>query len=279
MWIHWKAPNIEIQKVKRNHNYPLRCWFCKFWSLLCLLFISSFSLSLTAFLHLNNLHLFSLLFHSLHPSPPPLSPFQSIYFSFSRSFLPVASPSEGRLKGVIQPPRQLHITSCLRMLHSLSPLPLVCLPSSFLVCPPSASAGSSEYTEWVQPDAARHCCQIVTQITSIWSLMEPLSVNQSSTTPQDGFYFSLNYPATERLEDFIYRLVIIYYSFSIDWISCSLHQPVWTTGYHHVYYKLIWKIYHLQKRCSVQMYLCTVSCTQLLMWWKKMATDNINDCY
>lgn len=138
--------------------------------------LSSFSashVSFTAFLHLNNLHLFlfcwALLSSSLPAQIPfasqssslsfsvPLSVFSVLYlFPFSRTLLPLASPSEGRLKGVIQPPRQLHITSCLRKLQSLSSSS-VCLSSSSPVCPHSASPGSSEYTESVQADAACHC--------------------------------------------------------------------------------------------------------------------------
>lgn len=74
-----------------------------------------------SFLHLC-LHK-SLLFWGVPPSPS-LSPFHLYLFLFVSFFSPSClSPCEGRLKGVIQPCRQLRISSCRRKLHGVSSLP------------------------------------------------------------------------------------------------------------------------------------------------------------
>lgn len=84
--------------------------------------------------------------------PLRLCPHFGLYFYLflrrSLAFLlPLAAPSEGRLWGVILPPRQLHITSCLRKLHSLS-------PSSSLPCLPFLSRC---WLIWIQRVGAARC--------------------------------------------------------------------------------------------------------------------------
>lgn len=140
----------------------------RFWCLLCLFFMADFLLlfclshcspPLTyiylpfvchCFLHLW-LHK-SLLFWGLPPSPS-LSPFHLYLFLFVSFFSPSClSPCEGRLKGVIQPCRQLHISSCRRKLHSVSSLP----PSLSSLPPPLLAHRH-------RVGGACHCCQTLTQ--------------------------------------------------------------------------------------------------------------------
>lgn len=178
-----------MQRLKVFIDHHLQGRSDEFWSLLWMLFMSHFPsfsvshVSLTFFLHLSSLHLFLCCSVPLSSSFPaqipfvsqssslsfyvPISVFISIYFSFSRSsLLPLASPSEGRLQGVIQPPRQLHITSCLRKLHTLSPLPL----SASL--PPSLSALPQPLLAHLNTQSGRSQMQPVTAVR-LWHKLPP----------------------------------------------------------------------------------------------------------
>lgn len=171
----------------------LRSWFGHFWCLLCLFFMADFLLlfclshcsppSLTyiyfpfvchCFLHLC-LHK-SLLFWGLPPSAS-LSPFHLYLFLFVSFFSPSClSPCEGRLKGVIQPCRQLRISSCRRKLHGVSSL-----PPSLSSLPPPLLAHLTTQSGW-SLSLLSDCAQ------TIWSLMETLSVNQCyATQAEKGF--------------------------------------------------------------------------------------------
>lgn len=178
-------------------HHCLQGWFDEFPALVCLLFIfadcphhslSIASLSLSPSISTTYIRS-SFVLLLLSSSSPAQIPFVSHSASLfllcphfnlhSLSLLPLTSPSEGSLYGIIQPPRQLHITSCLRKLHALSLSPsLVFLRLSPFLLPCLVSLCLSGliwiHRVWVQPDAARHWCQIVTQITSVWSVMEAI---------------------------------------------------------------------------------------------------------
>lgn len=104
------------------------------------------------------------------------------------------SPHRGRLEGWSSL-RQLLMCSCLRKPQIVSPFP-------------HSSSSLSQPTHLNTQRGCIHCCQTVTQITSIWSLMEHLM--STSATLHRGRQLRLQSPLQHHYR--ICRKAYLYYS-------------------------------------------------------------------